>query len=101
MREFVAMIDREQVTRVARLAALRLSEQEMQRMERDLGGILDHVEQISELDLSSIEPSPQVVELSNVLRPDVPRPGLEREKALQSAPDPVDGAFRVPSTQAE
>jgi aspartyl-tRNA(Asn)/glutamyl-tRNA(Gln) amidotransferase subunit C len=95
------MIDRGEIQRVARLAALRLSEQEVERMEEDLGQILNHVEQISELDLSMVEPSVQVVELDNVLRPDVPRPSLEREKALRTAPEPVDGAFRVPSTQAE
>jgi aspartyl-tRNA(Asn)/glutamyl-tRNA(Gln) amidotransferase subunit C len=95
------MIDREQVSHVAHLAALEFSEAEIVQMALDLSGILDHVERIGELDLSRVEPSPQVVELSNVLRPDVPRPSLERKKALEQAPEPVDAAFRVPSTQAE
>ena len=95
------MIDREQVSRVASLAALELSDEEMRRMELDLGEILDHVERISELDLAGVEPSSQVVALSNVLRPDIPRPSMDRKKALSGAPDPVEEAFRVPSTQAE
>ena len=99
--ESAAMIDREQVTRVGRLAALNLSDEEMGRMKHHLGEVLDHVERIGELDLAGVEPSPQVVTLRNVLRPDVPRPSLEREKALSGAPDPAEEAFRVPSPQAE
>jgi len=41
------------------------------------------------------------VPLENVLRDDVPRPSLDREVALSQAPDPHNGAFRVPSPQAE
>jgi aspartyl-tRNA(Asn)/glutamyl-tRNA(Gln) amidotransferase subunit C len=42
-----------------------------------------------------------VVELENVLRADVPHQSLPPEVALASAPDPAEGAFRVPSPQAE
>jgi aspartyl-tRNA(Asn)/glutamyl-tRNA(Gln) amidotransferase subunit C len=41
-----------------------------------------------------------VVALENVLRADEPRPSLPRERALEQAPEPLDGAFRVPSPQA-
>lgn len=94
------MIERAQVLHVARLARLRLSDEEVERMAGELSAILDHVERISELDLDGVEPTTHVVRLENVLRPDEPRPSLPREKALESAPDPDDGAFRVPSPQA-
>jgi aspartyl-tRNA(Asn)/glutamyl-tRNA(Gln) amidotransferase subunit C len=94
------VIDREQVVHVARLARLRLDDAELERMSAELSGILEHVERISELDLDGVEPTTHVIELQNVLRPDVPRPSLPREKALQSAPDPASKAFRVPSPQA-
>jgi aspartyl-tRNA(Asn)/glutamyl-tRNA(Gln) amidotransferase subunit C len=42
-----------------------------------------------------------VVALENVLRPDQPRPSLSKDAALAEAPEAVDGAFRVPSPQAE
>ncbi|MGI8462131.1 MAG: Asp-tRNA(Asn)/Glu-tRNA(Gln) amidotransferase subunit GatC [Solirubrobacterales bacterium] len=85
---------------VARLARLELSEEEeVERMSRELSGILEHVDRISELDLDETEPTSHVVALENVLRPDEPRPSLSREKALESAPDPDEGAFRVPSPQ--
>ena len=95
------MIDREQVLHVARLARLRLSEAELEKMAGELSGILEHVDRIAKLDLEGVEPTSHVVELENVLRADVPWESLPREVALASAPDPVDGAFRVPSPQAE
>jgi aspartyl-tRNA(Asn)/glutamyl-tRNA(Gln) amidotransferase subunit C len=94
------VIDREQVLHVARLARLELSEQELERMAGELSGILEHVDRISALDLDGVAPTSHVVELSNVLRPDEPEPCLPRERALEQAPDPADGAFRVPSPQA-
>jgi aspartyl-tRNA(Asn)/glutamyl-tRNA(Gln) amidotransferase subunit C len=53
------------------------------------------------MDLEGVEPTSHVVALENVLRADEPRPSLPRERALAAAPEPVDGAFRVPSPQAE
>ncbi len=95
------MIDRDQVLYVAKLARLRLSEEEVERMTGELSGILGHVDRISRLDLEGVEPTSHVVALENVLRADVPWESLPREVALASAPEPVDGAFRVPSPQAE
>jgi aspartyl-tRNA(Asn)/glutamyl-tRNA(Gln) amidotransferase subunit C len=94
------VIDREQVLHVARLARLELSDDEVERMAGELSDILEHVERISKLDLDGVEPTTHVVELENVLRSDEPRPSLPREEALGPAPDPADGAFRVPSPQA-
>lgn len=94
------MIDREQVLHVARLARLELSEPELDRMAGELSGILEHVDRIAALELSAVEPTTHVVELENVLRADEPEPSLPRERALENAPDPADGAFRVPSPQA-
>jgi aspartyl-tRNA(Asn)/glutamyl-tRNA(Gln) amidotransferase subunit C len=94
------VIDREQVLHVARLARLELSEDEVERMASELSGILEHVDRMTELDLDGVEPTSHVVALENVLRPDEPRPSLPRERALEPAPDPAEGAFRVPSPGA-
>jgi aspartyl-tRNA(Asn)/glutamyl-tRNA(Gln) amidotransferase subunit C len=91
------MIDRPQVLHVARLARLRLSEEEVDRMAGEMSTILEHVETMNELDLEGIEPTTHVVELQNVLREDVPRDSLPRERALEQAPDAADGGFRVPT----
>ena len=95
------MIEREQVLHVARLSRLKLEESELSAMQGDLTSILDHVDRLSEIDIEGVEPTSHVVPLENVLRDDVPRPSLEPEVSLAQAPDPADGAFRVPSPQAE
>ena len=94
------MISREQVLHVARLARLELTEDEVQRMTAELDRVLDHIEQISELDLENVPPTSHVVEVENALRPDEPRPCLPREVALAQAPEVLDGGFAVPSPQA-
>ena len=94
------MIDREEVLHVARLARLELDEAEIELITVELSGILEHVDRIAALDLDRTEPTTHVVALSNVLRPDEPEPSLPRERALEPAPDPADGAFRVASPQA-
>jgi aspartyl-tRNA(Asn)/glutamyl-tRNA(Gln) amidotransferase subunit C len=94
------MIDRDQVLHVAKLARLKVTDDEIDRMAEELSKILEHVETMNELDLEGVEPTSHVVDLTNVLREDVPRPGLRREKALEQAPDAADGGFRVPSPGA-
>jgi aspartyl-tRNA(Asn)/glutamyl-tRNA(Gln) amidotransferase subunit C len=91
------MIDREDVLHVARLARLRLTEGEVERMTGELASILDHIEKIGELDLADVAPTSHVVELENVLRADDPRPSITREGALREAPDSDGQGFRVPS----
>lgn len=73
----------------------------MEKVAGELSGILEHVDRIGELDLDQVAPTSHVVELENVLRPDEPRPSWPRDVILEQAPDPVDGAFRVPSPQAD
>jgi len=94
------VIDREQVLHIAKLARLRLSDEEVERMSGELSKILGHVERIAELELDEVAPTSHVIALENVLRPDEPRPSWPREEVLELAPDPADGAFRVPSPQA-
>jgi aspartyl-tRNA(Asn)/glutamyl-tRNA(Gln) amidotransferase subunit C len=94
------VIDRDQVLHVARLARLELSEDEVARMATELSAILEHVERIAALDLEDVEPTSHVVDLTNVLRPDEPRPSWPRELTLALAPDATDSAYRVPSPQA-
>jgi aspartyl-tRNA(Asn)/glutamyl-tRNA(Gln) amidotransferase subunit C len=94
------MIDRNQVLHVAKLARLKLEDAEVDRMAGELSDILDHVETMNELDLEGVEPTSHVVDLTNVLREDVPRPSLDRETALEQAPDVAAGGFRVPSPGA-
>jgi len=69
-------------------------------MATELSAILEHVERIDELDLEGVEPTAHVVDVTNVLRADEPRPSWPRERTLAAAPDATDDAYRVPSPQA-
>jgi aspartyl-tRNA(Asn)/glutamyl-tRNA(Gln) amidotransferase subunit C len=91
------VISREDVAYVARLARLRLTDEEQERMTRELSGVLDYVQHIEELDLEGVEPTSRVVDLENALRPDEVRPGLTRDEALANAPEVADGGFAVPA----
>jgi len=91
------VIDRDQVLHVARLARLRLEEEEIDRMSRELSTVLDHIEKISELDLEAVEPTSHVIEVENVMRADEPRPSWPRDRVLADAPDGASDGFRVPT----
>ena len=94
------MIDRDQVLHVAKLARLELTDDEVDRMAEQLSGILDHIEKIGELDLEGVPPTSHVVEVTNALRADEPRPSWPREQVLAAAPVVADDGFEVPSPQA-
>jgi aspartyl-tRNA(Asn)/glutamyl-tRNA(Gln) amidotransferase subunit C len=90
-------ISRDDVLHVARLARLEIPEEEIARVQEDLGAILDAVSKVSELDLDEVEPTSHPLDVVNVWGADEPRPSLPREDALANAPDPEDGHFRVPA----
>jgi aspartyl-tRNA(Asn)/glutamyl-tRNA(Gln) amidotransferase subunit C len=94
------VIEREQVLHVARLARLRLAEEEVEPMARELSAVLDHVARIGELSLDDVPPTSHVIEVSGRLRADEPEPCLSREVALAPAPAVRDEGFLVPSPQA-
>ncbi len=94
------MIDRAQVLHVAKLARLALSEDEVERMSRELSAVLDHIEKIGEVDLDGVAPTSHVVDVVNALRRDEPRPSLPRDVALTAAPEALDEGFGVPSPGA-
>ena len=90
-------ISREDVLYVARLARLEIPEDQIEHVQAELGAILQAVGKVSELDLEGVEPTSHPLDLVNVWGEDEPRPSLSREDALANAPDPADGAFRVPA----
>ncbi len=91
-------ISRDQVLHVAKLARLALTEDELERLEVQLGAILEAVGKVAELDLDDVPPTSHPLDLVNVFADDEPRPSLDRDDALMNAPEVEDGAFRVPPT---
>ncbi|MBK9171060.1 MAG: Asp-tRNA(Asn)/Glu-tRNA(Gln) amidotransferase subunit GatC [Bryobacterales bacterium] len=84
---------------VADLANLTLQPQEVTRMVTELGGILDYVEKLNELDTSDVPPMAQVLypdDETATLRPDRQHTGLGSEVALANAPLSGAGHFKVP-----
>ena len=91
-------ISRDQVLHVAKLARLALTEDELERLEGQLGAILEAVGKVSELDLDDVPPTSHPLDLVNVFADDEPRPSLDRDVALANAPEAEEGAFKVPPT---
>ena len=89
-------ITRDEVAHLARLARLELSEDELVRYAGQLDVILAAVAKVSEVAAEDIPPTSHSVPLTNVTRPDVLRPSLDRDEVLAMAPAAEGGRFRVP-----
>jgi len=85
----------EEVKHVAHLARLRLSDEELEKLQTDLSHILDYIDMLKEVDVADVPPTAQVTDLANVMRDDEVRPSLPPEDVLANAPDQRDGMFRV------
>lgn len=90
------MIAEDDVRYVAKLARLRLEQDEVQRMTGELAKILAHIDRMSELDTAGVRPTAHVLDVVNVLRADKTRPSISREDALRNAPATSGDSFRVP-----
>jgi aspartyl-tRNA(Asn)/glutamyl-tRNA(Gln) amidotransferase subunit C len=85
------------VAKVALLARLRLSPEEIETFTGQLNSIVDHVAQLQELDTTGVEPLAHGIEVRNVFRDDVRGPALDREQALANAPKRNHEGFLVPA----
>ena len=86
----------ETVRRVARLSRLKLNEAEVTRLSDELSQVLHYVDQLNEVNVTGVEPMAHAIEMTNVFRPDEPRPSLTREQALSNAPKSDGKYFLVP-----
>ena len=89
-------ITREEVLHVAELARLALTDEELDRLGRQLNAILEAVGKVSELDLSGVEPTSHPLDLVNVWDEDDSRTSLSTSDALENAPAREGDSFRVP-----
>jgi len=93
----MTQITRDDVLHLAQLSSLQLSEAEIDGLQTDISNILGYVEQLSELDTSSVEPTYQVTGLQNVWRDDtVINYGVNREDLLARAPESANNQVKVP-----
>jgi aspartyl-tRNA(Asn)/glutamyl-tRNA(Gln) amidotransferase subunit C len=89
-------ISRAEVAHLARLSRLAVTDGELEMFAGQLDVILTAVARIGEITAAGTAPMSHSVQLTNVLRDDVVRPGLSREEALAGAPDAAEDRFRVP-----
>lgn len=84
------------VAYVAHLARLRLTPEETALFRRQLDHVLDHMQQLRELDVTGVEPTAHAVDVEGRLRPDEPRAGLDRDAVLANGPSVRQDLFIVP-----
>jgi aspartyl-tRNA(Asn)/glutamyl-tRNA(Gln) amidotransferase subunit C len=88
---------RTDIEKVALLARLRLSEQELETMTGQLAQIVGYVDQLAEVDTEGVEPMAHAVETANVFAEDRVQPSLPREEALANAPHHSGRGYLVPA----
>jgi aspartyl-tRNA(Asn)/glutamyl-tRNA(Gln) amidotransferase subunit C len=89
-------ISRDEAAHLARLARLELAPDELDHLAGQLDAIAGYVARVSEVAADDIPPTSHSLPVTNVFRPDEPRPCLSAESALAAAPEAEDGRFRVP-----
>ena len=82
----------EDVKHIARLAALRIDDEEVQTMRRQLSDILAHFQTLAELDTEGVTPTGHTTDAHTVMREDDEMPAMDRNQTLANAPF-VDGEF--------
>ncbi|MDE2511671.1 MAG: Asp-tRNA(Asn)/Glu-tRNA(Gln) amidotransferase subunit GatC [Elusimicrobia bacterium] len=88
-------VSEEEVRRIAKLARLRLADDEIRLYRGQLTKILDAMAQLGELDTSAVPPTSSVLGTTDATRPDEPRAFAGRERLLENAPDRDGPYFKV------
>jgi aspartyl-tRNA(Asn)/glutamyl-tRNA(Gln) amidotransferase subunit C len=91
-------IARDEVLHVAQLARLALREEEVERLTRELGAILDAVSKVSELDLADVPPTSHPLDVVNVWSEDEPHEPFSLEESFANTPAREADQYRVPPT---
>jgi len=89
-------IDKETVKQVAHLARIELQPKELEKLSKQLQGIIDFIDKLKKVDLKSTDPTSHILPIKNVLREDTPRESLTSEDALMNAPQKQGSSFAVP-----
>jgi aspartyl-tRNA(Asn)/glutamyl-tRNA(Gln) amidotransferase subunit C len=97
----VKKIDESQVRKVAKLARLDLSDEEVKEFSVQLNAIIGYVERMNELNTEGIEPLAHCLPISNVFREDIVKESLGTEKTLANAPQRDGAFFKVPKILEE
>lgn len=84
------------IAKVAALARIALTPEELDEYGKQLSDILEHAERVGSLPTDGVPPTSHALDMTNAFRADEVTPSLDRDEILEQAPDAVDGYFRVP-----
>lgn len=90
-------MDRVQMDHLAKLASLSLTSEEAETLTHEVAAILRYVDELNQLDTSSVEPTANVQLERTAWREDVIEPSLPRREALAQAPSAGENGFAVPA----
>ena len=91
-------ITKELVQYVAELSRIKLSEQDAENMQNDLGAIVNYMEILNQLETDSVEPLSHIFNIANVMREDEVKESYDRAEILKNAPERTDETVVVPKT---
>jgi len=89
-------ITRDDVAYIANLARLQPDESQTEQLMNDMNSILEYMNQLNQVDTSSVDPLNHVIDIPPDYRKDIALPPLDHDKALSNAPDADTDYFRVP-----
>jgi len=92
------MISEEDVKRIAKLARLGLTQEEILKFQKDLSSILDYIEKLKEVDVSRVKPTAHSIEMENIMRDDKENPKTKNQKPktlLDLMPEKKDGYLKT------
>jgi len=90
------LIEKKDIQYIAKLANLKIEDDDIDDFTRQIGDILEYVEKLDELDTDDVVPTAYTVPMKNVMREDKAEPSMDRDKILSNAPDKKEGQYRVP-----
>jgi aspartyl-tRNA(Asn)/glutamyl-tRNA(Gln) amidotransferase subunit C len=92
----MSIISKKEVKNVAKLAELKFSDEELEKITSELDKILGHIAKISKADTLKVRPTSHTLQINNVFREDKIKDSLSHKKALLNAPDEMSDGFKVP-----
>ncbi len=90
------MLTKKEVLYIASLSRIHLEDDEVDRLTKTLGEILQYIEILKKIDINNVKPTTHVLPLKNVFRKDKVKPSLKEEDVLKIAVDQAQGSFKVP-----
>jgi aspartyl-tRNA(Asn)/glutamyl-tRNA(Gln) amidotransferase subunit C len=81
------MISKEQILHIAKLAKLELNSEEIAKLAKDLGSVLDYVEKLKEVEVEGVEPMSHSVDIANQVREDIFDNGSKQEQIISQFPE--------------